>query len=78
MPIAYVDLTSQVLSPLRLAVVSSIIELVPEEGAEMIAEDGSGAAYCYDQEGTSECEGGAARGTVVWSGHPPNVPSLAE
>jgi hypothetical protein len=37
MPIAFVDLVSNVLTPVGFALVSSVVELVPEEHAEMIA-----------------------------------------
>ncbi len=51
MPISYVDLVSHVLTPLGYALVSSFVQLVPEEEAEMIADDHSGAEYCYGQQG---------------------------
>ncbi len=51
MPIAFVDLASHVLSSLGFALVSSIVEIVPEDDAEMIAEDDSGAEFCYGREG---------------------------
>jgi hypothetical protein len=50
MPISYVDLVSHVLTPLGFALVSSYVELIPEEDAEMIADDDSGAEYCYGRQ----------------------------
>lgn len=46
-PICYVNLVSHVLSPLGFALISTHIDLVPEEGAEFIADDDSGAEHCY-------------------------------
>jgi hypothetical protein len=66
MPLALVDLVSDVLTPVGFALVSSVVELVPEEGAEMIAEDGSGAEYNYGQEGFPEGEVGPP--TREWFG----------
>jgi hypothetical protein len=40
-PVCFVDLTTHVLTPLGFALVSSVVELVPEEDAEMIADDGT-------------------------------------
>ena len=37
MPIAFVDLVSDVFTPFGFAIVSSVVELLPEEDAEMIA-----------------------------------------
>jgi hypothetical protein len=56
MPIAFVDLASDVLTPLGFALVSSVVELVPEEDAEMIAEDDSDAEYNYGHDGFPEGE----------------------
>src|SRR5262245_50344585 len=66
MPIAVVDLASHVLTPVGFALVSSVVQLVPEDDAEMIAEDGSGAEYRYGRDGGSagECEPPA----YVWFG----------
>jgi hypothetical protein len=50
MPVALVDLSKNVLTPLGFALVSSVVELVPEEDAEMIAEDGTGAEYSYGRD----------------------------
>ncbi|OAI40708.1 hypothetical protein AYO40_04440 [Planctomycetaceae bacterium SCGC AG-212-D15] len=50
MPICYVDLVSDVLTPLGYALVSSVVELVPEEDAEMIADDGAGAEFNYGRD----------------------------
>lgn len=54
MPIAFIDLASHVLSPVGFALVSSVIELVLEDDAEMIADDGTGAEFCYGREGPPE------------------------
>ena len=51
MPGSFDDLVAHVLTPIGLALVSSYVELVPEEGAAMIADDGAGAEYNYGQEG---------------------------
>jgi hypothetical protein len=58
MPIAFVDLASDTLTPLGFALVSSYVELVPEEDAEMVAEDDSGAVYSYGHDGfpKGECD----------------------
>jgi hypothetical protein len=56
MPLAFDDLVAHVLTPIGFALVSSSVELVPEEDAGMIAEDGSGAEYSYGQEGFPEGE----------------------
>lgn len=50
MPICFDDLVAHVLTPIGFALVSSYVELVPEDGAEMIAEDGSGNEYNYGQQ----------------------------
>jgi len=54
MPICYVNLVSHVLSPIGFALVSSFIELVPEDDAEMIAEDDTGATHCYGSHGPGD------------------------
>jgi hypothetical protein len=51
MPACYVDLVAHILTPLGFALVNSIFELIPEDGAEMIAENDAGATYCYGSEG---------------------------
>jgi hypothetical protein len=51
MPISYVDLVCHVLTPLGFALVSSYVQLVPEDEAATIAEDDSGAEYNYGREG---------------------------
>lgn len=51
MPVSYIDLVSHVLSPLGFALVSTVVELVPEDDAEFIAEDDTGDEYCYGVEG---------------------------
>ena len=51
MPIAYVDLVGHVLTPPGFALVSSFVKLVPEQEAEMIADDEGGAEYCYGDQG---------------------------
>jgi len=45
MPIALVDLVTNVLTPVGFARASSVVELVSEEDVEMIADDGSGAEH---------------------------------
>ena len=55
-PISYVDLVSHVLTPLGYALVSSYVELVPEDDAEMIADDETGAEYSYGKLGFSKKE----------------------
>ncbi|MSR59361.1 MAG: hypothetical protein EXS05_17245 [Planctomycetaceae bacterium] len=66
MPIAYIDLVSHLLTPLGFAFVSSVIELVPEEDAEMIAEDGSGAEFNYDRD--CRPDGELEMATHLWFG----------
>lgn len=56
MPVSFVDLVSHVLTPLGFALVSSFVELVPEDGAAMIAEDGMGAEYNYGELGFTKDE----------------------
>jgi hypothetical protein len=56
MPISYVDLVSHVLTPLGFALVSSYVELVPEDDAEMIAEGEAGNEYSYGKLGLSKKE----------------------
>src|SRR5687768_4849384 len=50
MPVCYFDLISHVLTPLGFALVSSFVELVPEDKAEMIADDETGAEYSYGRQ----------------------------
>lgn len=45
--LSFLDLTSNVLTPLGFAVVSSVLELCQEDDATMIADDGTGAEYNY-------------------------------
>ena len=45
------NLRDHVLTPAGLEVVVGVVELVPDEQAPMIAEDATGAAYNYGQEG---------------------------
>ena len=42
---------AHVLTPIRFALVSSYVELVPEDEAAMIADDGTGAEYNYGEQG---------------------------
>ena len=51
MPISYIDLVGHVLTPLGFALVSSYVQLVPEDEAGMIADDGSGSEFNYGREG---------------------------
>lgn len=66
MPESFVDLVGHVLSPLGFALVSSVVELVPEDEAAMIADDGTGAEYNYGNEGFTDQE--ADPPTHVWFG----------
>lgn len=66
MPVSYVDLVSHVLTPLGYALVSSLVQLVPEEEAAMIADDDSGAEFNYGQEGFPDGE--ADPSTREWFG----------
>jgi hypothetical protein len=50
MPACYVDLISHVLTPQGYALVSSYVELVAEDDAEMIADDESGNEYSYGKQ----------------------------
>ena len=56
MPVSFDDLVGHVLTPTGFALVSSYVELVPEDEAAMIAEDGTGAEYNYGQQGFPEAE----------------------
>jgi hypothetical protein len=56
MPLAFVDLASHILTPLGFALVSSIVELVPDDDVVMVAEDNSGAEYNYGERGFPEGE----------------------
>lgn len=58
MPIAFTNLVCDILTPIGYAVVSSVVELVPEDGAEMIADDGTGAEHSYGRDGhaAGECD----------------------
>ncbi len=47
MPISYADLVGHVLTPVGFALVSSFVQLVSEDDAAMIAEDGTGAEFNY-------------------------------
>jgi hypothetical protein len=49
-PLAFDDLVAHVLTPIGFALVSSYVELVPEDDAAMIADDGTGAEYNYGQQ----------------------------
>jgi hypothetical protein len=51
MPLGFDDLVGHVLTPIGFALVSSYVELVPEDEAEMVAADGTGAEYNYEQQG---------------------------
>ncbi len=75
MPIAYIDLLSHVLTPLGSAIVSSVVELVPEDDAEMIADDGTGAEFNYGRDGGPERELDTA--TLIWFGQAIMRPDLA-
>jgi hypothetical protein len=66
MPISYIDLISHVLTPQGYALVSSYVELVPEEEAEMIAEDEGGNEYSYGKQGFLKRE--AEPATREWFG----------
>jgi hypothetical protein len=66
MPVTFDDLVAHVLTPIGFALVSSYVELVPEEEAEMIAEGGSGAEYSYGREGFPE--GDVEPPTRAWFG----------
>ena len=50
MPISFDNLVAHVLTPIGFALVSSYVELVPEGGAAMIADDGTGAEYNYGEQ----------------------------
>jgi hypothetical protein len=52
----HADLVSHVLTPLGYALVASYVELVPEDDAEMIADDETGAEYSYGKLGFSKKE----------------------
>lgn len=65
-PLAFVDLASHVLTPLGFALVSSVVELVPEEDVTLIAEDGTGAEFTYGQDESPEGE--ASPLTREWFG----------
>ena len=70
MPISYINLVSDVLTPLGFALVSSVVELVPEDDAEMIADDGTGAEFNYGQ---GKCTGSGRKHkldqeTIQWFG----------
>ncbi len=65
MPVSFVDLVSHVLTPLGFALVSSVVELIPEEDAEMIADDGTGAEFNYGRE---ESENAVTPRTREWFG----------
>ena len=56
MPISYTDIVSHILSPQGVALVSSHVELVPEEAAEMVSEDDFGNSYSYGAHGGSDIE----------------------
>src|SRR5438094_362012 len=49
-PGVFEELQDHILTPAGFAFVMSIVALIPEEGAAMIAEDGTGAEFCYGQE----------------------------
>ncbi len=68
MPICYVDVVSHILTPQGYALVSAYVELVPEEGAEMIAEDENSNAYSYGKYGVPKRE--AEPPTHDWFGPP--------
>ena len=51
MPISYVNIIDHVLSPIGFALVSSRVELVCEDEAEMISEDDDGNFHNYGLEG---------------------------
>ena len=67
MEIAFADLVGHVLSPQGFALVSSHVELVPEEDAEMIADDETGVEYNYGQKGFPRGE--LELPTWQWFGH---------
>ena len=50
MDVCYADLIGHVLSPPGYALVSTFVELVAEEDAAMIADDGRGAEFNYGRE----------------------------
>lgn len=56
MPTCYVNLVSHILNPQGYALVSSFVELVPEEDADIIADDESGNEYSYGKLGFSQRE----------------------
>jgi hypothetical protein len=58
MPVAFTNLVGDVLTPIGFALVSSVVELVPEDDAEMIADDGTGAEHNYgrDSHASGECD----------------------
>jgi len=51
MPVSFDDLVGHVLTPIGFALVSSYVELVPQDEAAMIADDGTGAEYNYGLQG---------------------------
>jgi hypothetical protein len=57
-PIAFTNLVCDVLTPVGFALVSSVVELVSEEDAWMIADDGTGAEYGDSRDGhaVGECD----------------------
>ena len=68
------DLVAHVLTPVGFALVSSYVELVPDDEAAMIAEDGTGAEYNYGQQGFPE--GAADPPTRAWFGEAVLRPDL--
>jgi hypothetical protein len=49
-PWAFANVVGHLLSPAGYALVSTFVELVPEEDACFIADDGNGAECCYGNE----------------------------
>lgn len=75
MPISFDNLVTEVLSPIGFALVSSYVELVPEDEAAMIADDATGAEYNYGEQGFPQGE--LDPPTREWCGEAVLRPDLA-
>lgn len=56
MPNCHVELVNHVLIPFGFALVTSYIQLILVEEAEMIANEDSGVEYCYEKQGVPSGE----------------------
>ena len=66
-PAELVELVSKHLHPVGFAVVSSVVELSPDERGLMTAEDGTGAEYLYSRDG-SPPDGDVGVPALEWFG----------